>query len=97
VYIKGLKATLLRESGISVGRSSEFELDHIVPLALGGHPRRLSNVWLQPWDGPHGAHMKDILEVRLQRLVCSGQIALLDAQFCIAEDWEACAVQHPAM
>ncbi len=27
---------------------SEYELDHIVPLALGGHPRALDNLQLQP-------------------------------------------------
>jgi hypothetical protein len=94
-YANGVKKGLLRESGIDVGRAGECELDHIVPLALGGSPRRLSNLWLQPWDGPQGAHMKDILEVRLQQLVCGGQMSLLEAQFCIAEDWEACAARHP--
>jgi hypothetical protein len=94
-YTQGVKTKLLRESGIDVSRAGQYELDHIIPLALGGNPRRLSNLWLQPWDGPHGAHMKDILEVRLQRLVCAGQMPLLEAQFCIAEDWETCAERHP--
>jgi hypothetical protein len=84
---------MLSEAGIDQTRAREFELDHIVPLALGGHPRNPSNRALQPWDGEHGAKMKDILETRLQELVCDGQVTLVDAQMCIGQDWEACAVR----
>jgi hypothetical protein len=27
--------------------------------------------------------------------VCRGKLDLTDAQACIAQDWEACAVQYP--
>jgi hypothetical protein len=50
---------------------------------------------LQPWQGEHGAKLKDGLEVRLQSLVCHGTLDLTDAQVCIAQDWEACALQYP--
>ena len=95
-YTQGVKAKLVREKGIDASRMSDYELDHIVPLALGGHPRKASNLALQPLDGPHGAKIKDILEVRLQQLVCDGQVGLTDAQACIAEDWDACATEYPA-
>jgi hypothetical protein len=94
-YTNGVKQKLMREAGIDPARTSDYELDHIVPLAHGGHPRKLSNLMLQPWDGPHGAHIKDILEERLHQLVCHDSFDLTDAQVCIARDWEACAVQHP--
>ena len=94
-YTKGVKQKLMREAGIDAARIGDYELDHIVPLTLGGHPRKLSNLQLQPWDGPHGAHMKDILEERLHQLVCHGRLDLTDAQVCIAQDWEACAAQNP--
>jgi len=68
----------------------DFELDPIVPLALGGASNP-SNLALQPWDGEHGAKMKDILEKRLQELLCGGQVSLMDARMCIAQDWEVCA------
>jgi len=35
--------------------------------------------------------MKDILEKRLQELVCGRQVTLIDARMCIAQDWESCA------
>jgi hypothetical protein len=70
---------------------ADYELDHIIPLAVGGHPRKLSNLQLQPWHGADSATDKDGLERRLQRMVCDRQIRLADAQYCIAEDWQACA------
>jgi len=94
-YTNGVKKKLMREAGIDTVRIGDFELDHIVPLTLGGHPRKLSNLMLQPWEGEHGAKSKDILEVRLQSLVCHGTLDLTDAQVCIARDWEACALQYP--
>jgi len=93
-YTRAAKAKLLREAGIDESRTSEFELDHIVPLALGGHPRNLSNLGLQPWDGEHGATRKDALEARMHTLVCHGAITLTEAQRCVAEEWEGCAAKY---
>jgi hypothetical protein len=74
-------------------RMGAYELDHIIPLSLGGNPRKLSNLQLQPWDGEHGAWRKDRLEVRLHQMVCGERLGLYEAQACIANDWEACAVR----
>jgi len=95
-YTNGVKAKLLRESGLGESRMADYELDHLIPLAVGGHPRKLSNLQLQPWHGADSATDKDGLERRLQRMVCERQIALADAQYCIAEDWQACAAQIAA-
>lgn len=92
-YTNGIKRRLLREAGIDEKHIGEYELDHIIPLAVGGHPRKLSNLALQVWDGEHGAHKKDALERRLQILVCSNSLTLLSAQRCIAEDWIACVAE----
>jgi hypothetical protein len=90
-----VKKKLMQEAGIDAARISDYELDHIVPLELGGHPRKPSNLMLQPWEGEHGAKAKDTLETRLKSLVCRGNLDLTDAQVCIARDWEACALQYP--
>src|SRR5215467_5901268 len=94
-YTNGVKKKLMREAEIDEARIGDYELDHIVPLELGGHPRKPSNLMLQPWEGEHGARAKDTLETRLKSLVCRGQLDLTDAQVCIAQDWEACALQYP--
>lgn len=88
-YTNGVKRKLLRDAASESSRLSDFELDHIVPLALGGHPRRLENLMLQPWEGSDGAKRKDRLEVKLQCLVCTGQLPLAEAQEAIYVDWQA--------
>lgn len=92
-YTNGVKKKLLREAGIDEAQIGQYELDHIIPLAVGGHPRKLSNLMLQGWDGEDGANKKDGLERKLQNMVCAAKIVLADAQYCIAEDWVACATE----
>ena len=88
-YTNGVKAKFLRESGGDISNASKYELDHIIPLAVGGHPRNLMNLMLQPWDGADGAKKKDRLEKRLRQLVCSKQLGLRDAQAAVYGDWKA--------
>jgi hypothetical protein len=57
---------------------------------LGGSPTALSNLALQDLQE---AREKDRLEVRLQHLVCHGEIALVEARDCIARDWLACSAE----
>jgi hypothetical protein len=97
VYTNGVKAKLLREAGLPTSEMPAYELDHVIPLALGGHPRKLSNLQLQPWEGEHGAKRKDVLEIHLHSLVCHHKLTLHDAQTCIAENWDLiclCQLEH---
>jgi hypothetical protein len=55
---------------------------------LGGHPRNLSNLKLQPWDGNDGANRKDILERKLQQLVCADKVPLDEARRVIYFNWQ---------
>jgi hypothetical protein len=67
---------------------SAYELDHLVPLELGG-ASTVANLWPEPWADPRGAHRKDDLENALKRQVCSGTLSLADARHAIASDWES--------
>jgi hypothetical protein len=87
-YATGVKAKLLRETGCPPTAAAEYELDHRVPLALGGHPRSLKNLELQPWEGENGAKKKDRLERKLQSLVCAGTVALESARRAMYFDWQ---------
>jgi hypothetical protein len=60
-------------------------LEQIIWHTLGGHPRTLVDLELQPWDE---GKRKDRIEVRLQCVVCAGQVALTDAQRKIGEYWQ---------
>ena len=89
-FTNGVKKRLFREQAMDFeAEKANYELDHIVPLALGGHPRNLHNLTLQSWEGPSSAKRKDRLEVKLQCLVCSGDVALHEAQEAIWSDWKA--------
>ena len=73
-FTQGLKKVMLTRAGLPPG--VKYELDHFVPLAVGGHPRSEDNLWLQRWDGAWNARVKDRLERRLQLMVCAGDISL---------------------
>jgi len=73
---------------------SKYELDHFVPLALGGHPRSEDNLWLQKWDGAWNARVKDRLERKLQVMVCAGELTLQSARQAIQNDWHAAYRQY---
>jgi len=60
-----------------------YELDHLIPLALGG-TNRAANLW--PQESADAA-LKDVLEVEMQRRVCHGLLPLPQAQHEIADDW----------
>ena len=70
-------------------RASGYELDHLVPLSLGGAPDSMRNLWLEPMAGPMNAGDKDKLEYVLWRLVCSHTVPLETAQRAIATNWIA--------
>jgi hypothetical protein len=87
-YTQGVKHKMLRDAGVPESEAIKYELDHFVPLALGGHPRSIDNLWLQRWDGSWNARVKDRLERALQVKVCAGQIALDAARMAIEQDWK---------
>lgn len=74
---------------------SSYELDHLVPLGLGG-ASDTSNLWPEPDDhpsGPYGpANGKDVVEDQLHDLVCAAvrgepYVPVATAQVLIASDW----------
>jgi hypothetical protein len=83
-YTSGVKLKLVHAAGQVEASAANYELDHTIPLALGGHPRSLNNLQIQPWPE---AKRKGRIEVKLQCLVCSGQITLPDAQTLTAEEY----------
>ncbi len=63
---------------------SAYELDHLVPLELGGTPNSAANLWPEPGSSPNP---KDKLESALHDLLCAHRITLTAAQHMIATDW----------
>src|SRR3989338_10947982 len=65
-----------------------YELDHLVPLALGGD-NSAANLFPEAADPEPRFKAKDVVEVYLQEGACAGQLDLAAAQTQVAEDWTA--------
>jgi hypothetical protein len=59
------------------------ELDHLVPLELGGS-NDMTNFWVGAGKIPNP---KDKVENQLHAMVCAGKISLHNAQLDIAHNW----------
>jgi hypothetical protein len=81
-----IEERLLVEYGYA-GTPDDFELDHRVPLAVGGAPRDLRNLWPEPWDGLTGARAKDTIERRVHDRVCAGRLTLAEGQAVFLGDF----------
>ena len=88
LYTNKLKAQQMKDMSLT-GAMNLYEEDHLISLELGGNPTDTKNLWPQLWNPPSGwgAHKKDVVETRLNKLVCSGKMTLADAQHMIATDW----------
>jgi hypothetical protein len=66
------------------GFPQDYELDRLIPLGLGGHPRSLKNPSLQTWPD---AVVKDRNALRLHREVCASRMTLEQAQHEMLATW----------
>ena len=86
-YTNKLKKSQLIEYGFAHQNPKHYEEDHLIPLSIGGAPEDPLNLWpqtrLSEWD----AAKKDVLELRLYKMVCNGEISLDDARQSIAKNW----------
>jgi hypothetical protein len=83
-----LKDQVYAEYGITSHQPGEYEVDHLVPLEVGGS-NDISNLWPQPAEPRPGFHEKDMLENYLHDQICSGQMNLQKAQTDVASNWIA--------
>jgi hypothetical protein len=68
--------------------SGAYELDHLIPLAIGGD-NSAANLFPEAAEPKPGFREKDVVEVYLQEQVCAGKLDLAAAQKQIATDWTA--------
>jgi hypothetical protein len=74
--------------GIASHEPGQYEVDHLIPLQLGGS-NDIANLWPEAGDPRPGFHEKDRVEDYLHEQVCSGSLPLQEAQAQIAHDWYA--------
>jgi hypothetical protein len=77
------------EYGLPTGPHPTLEIDHLIPLCLGGADSD-ANLWPEPRrsiEKQFPAELKDDLEHRLCEMVCAGELGVKQAQSELAEDW----------
>lgn len=82
------KTRLMIAYDIPIAARSTTELDHDVPLGLGGADD-VSNLWVQRSDliGSGSTNSKDSVERALIRAVCARRVTLSAARAAIAANW----------
>ncbi len=66
--------------------TGSYELDHLIPLALGGN-NDVANLFPEAANPYPGFKEKDVVEIYLYLQVCAGRIDRAAAQAEIAKDW----------
>ena len=85
-----LKTAVMAAYGVPAADRARVELDHDVPLELGGSDD-VTNFWPEisdiPGARPAWRNTKDKVETRLHAAVCAHEVMLVDAQWAIAMNW----------
>jgi hypothetical protein len=84
--LNSLKDKVYARYGITTHTAATYEVDHLIPLELGGS-NSIKNLFPEAASPRPGFHEKDKLENRLHSLVCGGKMKLRTAQRQIAKNW----------
>jgi hypothetical protein len=78
--------------GVTSHRSGQYEIDHLVPLELGGS-NSVANLFPEAASPRPGFHEKDRLETEAHDRACAGRNSFRSLQKRIASDWTALYVR----
>ena len=80
------KRQVYAEYGIAERTTGEYEVDHLVPLEVGGS-NDVANLWPEAAEPRPGCHEKDAVEDYLHAQVCNNGEPLDQAQREVAQNW----------
>ncbi len=80
------KKKVFKEYSIPYSQRSNYEVDHIISLELGGS-NDISNLYPESYTIKNNAHIKDKFENYLHKQVCDGKMDISEAQRQISSDW----------
>ncbi len=81
-----VRKEVFQRYGIPHPTKGAYEVDHLISLELGGS-NSIKNLFPQAYQGLWNARVKDALENKLHKLVCTNKLSLTQAQDEIASDW----------
>ncbi|MEN9613898.1 MAG: hypothetical protein RLZZ347_205 [Candidatus Parcubacteria bacterium] len=81
-----VKKMVFKEYAIPWSLHSNYEVDHLISLELGGS-NDVSNLWPESYLIKDGSRTKDTFENYLHRQVCGGKLSLVEAQKEIKGGW----------
>jgi hypothetical protein len=84
IVARRIKRQMLAKISEPARAAPLYQLDHRIPLALGGARLDRRNLALQPIAE---AHRKDAIELCLNWAVCAGELTLPEAQTKIWTNW----------
>jgi hypothetical protein len=85
---QNVKDAVYAEYGIPSHEPGQYEVDHLIPLEVGG-ANDIANLWPEAAEPTPGYHQKDEVENYLHDQICSGKLPLQQAQNEVAADWLA--------
>ena len=80
------KKQVFSEYGIPWSSRSNYEVDHLISLELGGS-NDISNLWPESSVIKNGSLTKDKLENSLHAQICSDKMSIVEAQREISTNW----------
>jgi len=82
-YTEPLKFKEMAAYGFSNRSASDFELDHLISLEIGGAASDPRNLWPESHEAPSFSFQKDKVENTLHTEICDHKISLQEAQYRI--------------
>lgn len=86
-FLESIAKQEIKQYGYTDENSKHYQMDHLIPLSLGGSPVDPKNIWPQVLLTKWSARRKDYLEEILHDKVCKGEVSLKDAQDQIRTNW----------
>jgi len=80
------KKRVFQEYGIPYSLHSNYEVDHLISLELGGS-NAIANLWPESYHIKNGSLTKDKFENYLHRQICNGSMSAQEAQKEISTNW----------
>ncbi len=80
------KKKVFQEYGIPWSKRSNYEVDHLISLELGGS-NNISNLFPESHLIKNNSFTKDAFENYLHKQVCTGKLSITDAQYEISTNW----------